>query len=574
MSAHHLKFFVAFALLSSACEEPPRPTPQPTQAPQAQPTHAVATPGPNAPAEAPPSAARGGAASTEPGPQRPDAHVKLDYPGPWFIVTARETGVYADTKADRNTKLAWARNGGRLAVLPDVTKSETCSAGWYQLTTGGYVCGKDGAIEVEGKKTRSTLKQPALEDILPYKYARNSKHGTPLYRSIPSPEQMLEYEPYLAEKKANKTAAGKEKTPDADAGTEQIASDAGKLAPTASSATPRTPVPDAGAPEPELELSEAEVSALNDAGVPWWQKDDASVHDVTLDQLEEEGDGILAKRMVAGFYVAVDSVFHWNKRTWYKTTKGMVAPADRFWVTAGPEFKGVELDGTNYALPVAWVYGWRKEAVLYELDEAKDTLKPKGTAKLFQALKLSGRTRSVRGKPYHELAEGLWISDRSIRVTQPGPPPAGLLPTERWVDVDLSQQTLVVFEGTRPVYATLVSTGKSSKIKEKDHSTPIGEWRIREKHITTTMDGDGTAAGDLPYSIEDVPYAMYYYKAFALHGAFWHKNFGTQMSHGCVNLAPLDAKWLFFFTDPPVPHGVHGVWARDNQPGSRVVVHE
>ena len=88
------------------------------------------------------------------------------------------------------------------------------------------------------------------------------------------------------------------------------------------------------------------------------------------------------------------------------------------------------------------------------------------------------------------------------------------------------------------------------------------------------MDGDGTAAGDLPYSIEDVPYVLYYHRAYALHGAFWHNNFGVQMSHGCVNLAPLDAKYLFFFADPVIPPGFHGVWATEAQPGTRIVVHD
>ena len=129
------------------------------------------------------------------------------------------------------------------------------------------------------------------------------------------------------------------------------------------------------------------------------------------------------------------------------------------------------------------------------------------------------------------------------------------------------------------MYATLISSGKESKDKEKDHRTPLGEWRIREKHITTTMDGDGTAAGDLPYSIEDVPYVMYYHKSFALHGAFWHTNFGMQMSHGCVNLSPLDAKFLFYFVTPVIAgrlprllgHGAGARYAR-HRPRLRLVV--
>lgn len=124
------------------------------------------------------------------------------------------------------------------------------------------------------------------------------------------------------------------------------------------------------------------------------------------------------------------------------------------------------------------------------------------------------------------------------------------------------------------MYATLISSGKESTVKAQDHSTPRGMWRVREKHVVSTMDGDGSAAGDLPYSIEDVPYVMYFHKSYATHGAFWHRNYGVQMSHGCVNLAPLDAKWIFFYADPPVPAGFHGTWSSEDNRGSMVVVHD
>jgi lipoprotein-anchoring transpeptidase ErfK/SrfK len=87
------------------------------------------------------------------------------------------------------------------------------------------------------------------------------------------------------------------------------------------------------------------------------------------------------------------------------------------------------------------------------------------------------------------------------------------------------------------------------------------------------MDGDGPAPGDMPYSIEDVPFVMYFEGSYALHGAFWHNNFGHQQSHGCVNLAPLDAKRLFFWADPQLPQGWHGIIAAKDA-GTRVIVHE
>jgi lipoprotein-anchoring transpeptidase ErfK/SrfK len=152
-------------------------------------------------------------------------------------------------------------------------------------------------------------------------------------------------------------------------------------------------------------------------------------------------------------------------------------------------------------------------------------------------------------------------------------PPKGLAPGEKWIDVNLKTQMLVAFEGDRPVFVTLVSTGKEDKDDpEKDHKTPTGTWTIREKHIAATMDGDVTSDG--PYSIEDVPWIMYFNGSYALHGAFWHNSFGRTRSHGCVNLAPTDAKALFGWSEPQVPRGWHAVWSTPERPGTRVVVHE
>jgi lipoprotein-anchoring transpeptidase ErfK/SrfK len=251
-----------------------------------------------------------------------------------------------------------------------------------------------------------------------------------------------------------------------------------------------------------------------------------------------------------------------------------VAPADRFWQAAAPEFHGQELDGEKFKLPVAWVYGLRKTDTTYEIDTENNKIVPKGSVKKFEPIQLAGESLEFRGKTYQKLADGTFIRDDHVRITTPEKRPDGVGDHERWVDVDISEQTVVVFEGDTAIYATLTSSGKESKIKDKDHSTPRGMWRVREKHLVTTMDGNGTAAGDLPYSIEDVPYVMYFHKAYALHGAFWHQNFGSQMSHGCVNLAPLDAKWVFFHTAPFLPEGLSGVWSRDERPGSMVVVHD
>ena len=132
----------------------------------------------------------------------------------------------------------------------------------------------------------------------------------------------------------------------------------------------------------------------------------------------------------------------------------------------------------------------------------------------------------------------------------------------------------MAFEGdnARLRHARVDREDATTTTKRKTIRTHSGEFRIREKHIAATMDGD--VASDGPYSIEDVPWIMYFNGSVALHGAFWHSNFGHVQSHGCVNLAPLDAKTLFGWTEPQLPQGWHGVFATPERPGTRVVVRD
>jgi hypothetical protein len=540
------------ALLANGCEKSPPPGAQPRDSEPEAP-RAGSPVLPRELSGATPSAKP--AASAAPAPEAP-------WTGPWLAITDSAAGVYTDQSFDRNKKIGFIRSGGKVPVEAQPEKQKNCTGGWYKVRSGGYVCGNYGTTDMAHPEVKFATAQPNLKEVLPYPYARNAKHGTPLYKSVPSREQMDQYEPYLKEEKEKKE---REKAAKAEA--ERPVALADKVEP----ALPITAA-DAGT----TLLPPAAASSDPEPDKPWWQRENIKdrLHEVKLEELEHDSDDILAKRMVTGFYVAVDKTFRWNGRLWYKTTKGLVTPADRFWQTSGSSFKGVELDGTTMKLPIGWVYGGNKTAGTYEIDVDGKTIKNAKSIDKFVAIPLTGKSIEFQGKQYVELSDGTYMRKSQLRITEPGPPPQGLAENERYVDVDLSSQTLVAYEGSRPVYATLISSGKHSKDKAKDHSTPTGEWRIREKHITTTMDGDGTAAGDLPYSIEDVPFVQYYHRSYALHAAFWHSNFGVQMSHGCVNLAPLDAKWVFFFTGPGLPEGFHGAWSNDAAPGTRVVVHD
>ena len=141
-----------------------------------------------------------------------------------------------------------------------------------------------------------------------------------------------------------------------------------------------------GAPgNPELDEEVEDPNAL----APIWTRED-DLNQVTLEQLREGADGILAGRLMKGFYVAVNKEFDWADRKYFRTTKSVITPADRYWKTTASKFQGIELDEETWTLPIAWVVGSRKTAPLYEIDQEKKAVKPKGVVKKFTPILMSG----------------------------------------------------------------------------------------------------------------------------------------------------------------------------------------
>jgi len=114
----------------------------------------------------------------------------------------------------------------------------------------------------------------------------------------------------------------------------------------------------------------------------------------------------------------------------------------------------------------------------------------------------------------------------------------------RWIDVNLSTQSVYAYEGDTVVNSFIVSTGT------RYTPTVTGKFKIWIKLKSTTMSGPG-------YYLPNVPYAMYFYKGYGLHGTYWHNNFGTPMSHGCVNLRTSDAEWLYYWASEGTVVNVH-----------------
>jgi lipoprotein-anchoring transpeptidase ErfK/SrfK len=131
-----------------------------------------------------------------------------------------------------------------------------------------------------------------------------------------------------------------------------------------------------------------------------------------------------------------------------------------------------------------------------------------------------------------------------------------MISEKKWIEIRLGSQRLIAWEGDKPVYAVIVSTGKPG------HETPVGTFAIQTKHEIARMQGDD-------YDVPDVPNTMYYSGSYAIHGAYWHHNFGTPVSHGCTNVAPNHAKWLFNWASVGTPIVVHSGTTAPKKPAAK-----
>ncbi len=153
------------------------------------------------------------------------------------------------------------------------------------------------------------------------------------------------------------------------------------------------------------------------------------------------------------------------------------------------------------------------------------------------------------------------VEPGAVPTATPSEAAAASKSPRRWIEVDLSRQMVVAWEGDTPVREFNVSTGTAS------HPTLPGSYSIYYKTKTMDMGGEG-------YFLPDVPWVMLFFEGYALHGAYWHFSFGTPVSHGCVNMTIPDAAWLFEWAGPRLAADEWAVTATPCNPGTPVQVHD
>lgn len=280
-------------------------------------------------------------------------------------------------------------------------------------------------------------------------------------------------------------------------------------------------------------------------------------------RLRQAERGVPDAQLEPGFAVAILQIA--NQRPgdpFGLTSKGLWLPMRDVHPVREFLFEGAHLDE---GARVGWVF----------VDEAPVHEKPLGrrlpgeTFQRFDRLAVL-EEREVAGRRWFRIDEARWVSSRHVRSATSTEPPTSVLPGERWIDVEVDRQVLTAYEGTRPVFTTLVSTGKGRPGSEL--ATPKGVHRLWVKLRTSDMTNLENAEASRYYAIQDVPWVMYFDKGYGLHGTFWHRQFGQVRSHGCVNLAPLDAQFLFHWTGPQLPAGWTAALPTDYDPGTIVRV--
>jgi hypothetical protein len=208
-------------------------------------------------------------------------------------------------------------------------------------------------------------------------------------------------------------------------------------------------------------------------------------------------------------------------------------------------FKGVEV---NYhsARPFGWVLH------PFQPRPAPGAPPVEGRPELqrYDFVRIYGAQMGGDGVIWYDVGEDQWVRYHNVALVKVRERPQGVGAEEYWVDVDLTQQIFAAYEGDRMVYAGLISSGLSR------WPTRRGLFRVWLRYLTTDMSGG--VVGDDYYYLEDVPHTMYFDDAIALHGAYWHDDFGRPKSHGCVNMPPRAAEWVYYWSlDAP---GALRVW--------------
>lgn len=515
----------------AANERPPRKQAVNVPATPAKP----AAPAAPAPAPAPPAAPPAPkvvaleAREPERGPWQPSRTEPLT-DAPRVYAKSRFVWIWPEASSEGQW-IGFLWTGGSAKLRDPKPRPGPGCASFYAIEPRGYVCVDErrATLDPNDPAYRQALRYaPRLDG--PYLHRYGESKGLRRYPSLPSPELQRQREPDYRAQMARLERARAGELPEALRG---------------------------------VDLEPATLAPFELAAFP------QSVH--------EPRDRLTPRSTVAWS----TEVLH-EQRSFLLSADLMWVPKDR--VTPYPQvlFRGVEL-GKEARLPLAFFK--RAGRPEYVRDPNGKLVAGSTVWPRLSFVELTGGSERQDGELYLETKKpGVYVKQADAvlpvpRKTTPwgeavGQPAAPAERRRSWIEVSILGGWLIAFENTEPVFVTLMSPGKGGPPQPgrellETASTPTGRFTINGKFASATM----VAPDELVHS--DVPWTQNFSGPYAIHGAYWHDDWGYPKSGGCINLSPIDGKWLYEWTDPPAPEGWHGTrWLPSLGPATMVVIHE
>ncbi|RLB66167.1 MAG: L,D-transpeptidase [Deltaproteobacteria bacterium] len=487
------------------------------------------------------------------GPQaRPtDPEMQAKPGGPVLGVIQMAVHIY-ERPDHRSDKVGYLRLGVTVRRGTKPAAFDSCQGGFYNILPRGYVCLDDGAtIDLNHPLIRAGLKQANRDHPLPYDYAF-VRAIAPRYYRLPSEKEQFKYEMSL-KRHLRSFKRLKQKWNAIEVGSNDV------------------PIDEIGnglgpAPEDPPELTEGEKFGGDGSdAIPWFFDGKRKLPNVSNFKVPDYA--VITNRIKRHAGVALIDAFEGEGRHFALTTDLRLIPTSKLKPGRGSPFHGVEL-----------VEGWELPVGFVKRDRAYDHEKRGGRFKKLRkryaygaAIQLTGEVRRDGSRRYVETEDGSWMRTRDLAISAKlSKLPRHAKDDTKWIDVSIHRQILTLFEGKTPIYTTMVSTGKDGLgDPRRTHSTPRGTFRVRDKHITNTMDSQVLGS---EFELNDVPWVQYFKAGYALHAAYWHTEYGRPRSHGCINLSPIDAYRIFRWTEPRLPEGWHGVSVTEGT-GKGTIIH-
>lgn len=437
--------------------------------------------------------------------------------------------------AAKGLAMGYVRIGTSVPLLDDEpVRGDGCARGWYKVAPRGYIClSKRTTLDLEDPYFKALASVTPRDEPYPYSYAFSN--GAPMYSRVPTKEEQAKEDRKYGPRGSYVQLAEWSKGHEELLTTEPIRA--------------TDPIP--------------ELFAGGKRHVGGGARDAAR---------------LIWRVIPNGSMVAYHKAFEAEGRVWLLTSDLMLVPADRVRAIKRHTFQGVKLGG-GVDLPLAWNRGHDPKP-LYKRGEdgsfamSERTYPGKGYVEITDA-----KVKDREGNVYYELREepGYFVSEKHTTISRARAAlPNGVKPGTKWLEAKILPGTLTAYEGTTPVYATLFSPGKGGlPVPGHDHTkyatTQIGFFPIEWKDRVNTMSNEKGEPKVLWFS--DVPNIQYLKAPLAMHVAYWHQDFSNPKSAECVNVSAVDGKWLFDFTDPPLPEGWGGIRPGDgNGPSTPVVI--